>query len=328
MTFPGSLTDLGNNAFDYCDNLTAVDFSACTKLTTVGSSAFANSGLKGVDFSACTKLTTIGDYAFYQNKALTSIKFPESLTELGQYAFAYCSALEGADFSKTSVKTIREGTFDESGIKSLKLSDSTTDIEYNAFMSCTALTSLELGKGLRTIGWQSFSYSGITSLKLPDSVESIGSDAFGNCTSLTSVEWPDNENFTTVQGFEYCESLPVEEFNEAVALPSVTTIGESAFSGCSFKSVTIPANIRVIGDGAFYGMPNMTSLAILPGTASIGVHAFKKCTGLAGKTVVLPETVEEVKGGAFADCFIEHEPEGTEGYTYTGNYSKIFKQRF
>lgn len=328
VTFPGSLTDLGNNAFDYCDNLTAVDFSACTKLTTVGGSAFANSGLKGVDFSACTKLTTIGDYAFYQNKALTSIKFPESLTELGQYAFAYCSALEGADFSKTSVKTIREGTFDESGIKSLKLSDSTTDIEYNAFMSCTALTSLELGKGLRTIGWQSFSYSGITSLKLPDSVEAIGSDAFGNCTSLTSVEWPDNENFTTVQGFEYCEALPVEEFNEAVALPSVTTIGESAFSGCSFKSVTIPANIRVIGDGAFYGMPNMTSLAILPGTASIGVHAFKKCTGLAGKTVVLPETVEEVKGGAFADCFIEHEPEGTDGYTYTGITVKFLNRDF
>ena len=59
VIFPGSLTDLGNNAFDYCDNLTAVDFSACTKLTTVGGSAFANSGLKGVDFSACTKLTTL-----------------------------------------------------------------------------------------------------------------------------------------------------------------------------------------------------------------------------------------------------------------------------
>ena len=62
------------------------------------------------------------------------------------------------------------------------------------------------GKGLRTIGWQSFSYSGITSLKLPDSVELLSVlTHLETSTSLTSVEWPDNENFTTVQGFEYCE---------------------------------------------------------------------------------------------------------------------------
>ena len=41
---------------------------------------------------------------------------------------------------------------------------------------------------------------------------------------------------------------------------------------------------------------------------------------------MLPETVEEVKGGAFADCFIEHEPEGTEGYILYWNCRKIFKQ--
>ena len=77
--------------------------------------------------------------------------------------------------------------------------------------------------------------------------------------------------------------------------------------------MTIPANIRSIGEAAFAANINMTSLTILPGVEQIRRWAFENCTGLAGRTVVIPETVAELRSGAFAGC-----KEQNEDTTFTG----------
>ena len=67
-----------------------------------------------------------------------------------------------------------------------------------------------------------------------------------------------------------------------VTIPdSVTSIGDSAFFGCSgLTSVTIPASVTSIGKCAFYGCSGLTSVTIPDSVTSIGATAFLGCSSL------------------------------------------------
>ena len=59
---------------------------------------------------------------------------------------------------------------------------------------------------------------------------------------------------------------------------SVTSIGSSAFDGCTgLKSVTSPNSVTSIGDYAFYKCSGLTSITIPNSVTSIGDCAFYYC---------------------------------------------------
>ena len=82
---------------------------------------------------------------------------------------------------------------------------------------------------------------------------------------------------------------------------SVTSIGRSAFDGCSgLTSVTIGNSVTSIGNYAFKGCSGLTSVTIPNSVTSIGEYAFYGCSGLT--SVTIPNSVTSIGGSAFYGC--------------------------
>ncbi len=182
-----------------------------------------------------------------------------------------------------------------------------TGIDNYAFSDCTGLTSITIPNSVTSIGYDAFSgCTGLTSITIPNSVTSIGSSAFSGCSGLTSVSVengnPKYDSRDNCNAIIYTSSNTLITGCENTVIPnSVTSIGGSAFSGCSgLTSITIPNSVTSIGSSAFSGCSGLTSVTIPDGVTSIGNRAFYNCSGLT--SVTIPSSVTSIGVKAFSDC--------------------------
>ena len=161
-----------------------------------GANIVAHSVVDGkcvIEFDA--PITKIPAYAFYINNSLTGdLVIPNSVKEIGNSAFGYCTGFNGTLTLSNKLETIGSYAFYGcSGFKgSLILPNSLTTIGGLAFQGCEGFTELTLPNALSVIPDQAFygckSLSG--NLVIPASVKEIGRLAFNSCTALNG----DSEN--------------------------------------------------------------------------------------------------------------------------------------
>jgi hypothetical protein len=196
-------------------------------------------------------------------------------------------------------------------IKGIILPDSVTFIWSYAFWGCSELTSVTIPSSVTSIKYATFSWcSGLTSVTIPSLVTSIEEGAFSNCSGLTAfMVAADNPAYFSENGVLYEYGTPVkiklvpQKISGAIIIPnSVTSIGDSAFLGCSrLTSVTIPSSVTSIGDTAFRGCSGLTSVTIPSSVTSIGNYVFAYCSGLTGP-LTIPNWVTSIGDRAFLSC--------------------------
>ena len=175
-------------------------------------------------------VTSIGRMAFENNKQITHIYIPNSVTYIDVEAFFGCSYLT-----------------------TIVIPDTVTYIGIGAFVGCRSLTDINLPANLTSISKNLFASCGIESITIPDSVTSIGGTAFKE-SKIKSVNIPNGVTSIERGVFTGCEELT------SVTIPSsVTSIDSHAFGGCKkLESIIIPSSVTHISKNAFYGNENLT----------------------------------------------------------------------
>ena len=358
VAIPASVTRIGASAFKNCSGLTSLTIPASVK--SIGDSAFAGcAGLTSVTIPQCVcagalsstfpsayesimnvviadGATGIGDCAFKGCSDLTSITIPASVTSVGVRAFDDCN---DALFDIATIPGVilvdgwavghtepLSGTLDLTGIRG---------IAGGAFEDCDGLTSVTIPSGVTGIGACAFAgCSGLTSITIPASVTSVGAYAFDGCNDALF-------DIATIPGVMLVDGWAVghtESLSGDLNLTGVRGIGGRAFEGCSsLTSVTIPANVTSVGEGAFADCDGLravgtsdlaawcqiafgscdanplcyahdlylngaliTDLTVPSGVTTIGDFAFSGGTNLT--SVTIPFGVTDIGDSAFADC--------------------------
>lgn len=242
IAIPSSVTAIGSYAFANCENLKTIEVSESVK------------SIQSCVFKSCVSLTkatwrtlvSVPDSVFESCSALTDVKL-SSVTKIGERAFSGCIGLKEIILPQ-SLTEIGEYAFNKTALASITLPQSIDKVGNGCFLDCKYLETVNFDGKIKEIGESAF--SGCISLKsfeIPSSVVSIGNSAFLDCTSLKNIEIPSSVVSIGNFAFNGCSALSEVLFNEGLK-----TIGEEAFGKCkSLSSVQWPLSLKEIGRCAF-----------------------------------------------------------------------------
>ncbi|MDE6391965.1 MAG: leucine-rich repeat domain-containing protein [Muribaculaceae bacterium] len=177
ISFPASLTSIGNYAFQNCAAIRSVIIPET--VTSLGTYVFQGSGITEAELP--NSITTGPSSLFYSCANLKKVTLGNSMKSIGQNMFRDCTALE-----TISVKD-EEETPDTPAIN---LPATLTTIGTWAFTNCKNMTSIVIPDGVTSIGANDFDgCSALASVTLPARLTSIGNYAFRN-TAITELTLP------------------------------------------------------------------------------------------------------------------------------------------
>lgn len=340
LTLPDSCERIDNFAFRYSDNLEEINLGA--NLSYIGHGAFNSTKLYN---DAEVEFIVDGWYIYCKDKEIKNVTLPEGVYGIADSAFANCTEITAVQFP--NIKYISANAFYKCTKLRYAYfpGDTLLSVGMYAFKGCEKLSQVQLGNSLQSIG--DFAFSGCSDLqdakisRLPDTLTHIGKDAFKGTKATVEKRVMYISNWAV--GFDLGASagmvtapeqviirkgtrgianyafneVPIIQTNSDIygidIADSVEYIGRGAFYKAAANDygfavfVKLPANLKYIGDYAFYGdycaifskNPNRI-LEIPEGTIYIGRSAFYNCQSIFSLSV--PGTVEEIAPYAFYGC--------------------------
>lgn len=282
---------------------------------------YYNDGVNGTH-----PVKSIAMQAFFWCSSLKSIRIPDTITYIGQFAFNHCNSLEtitlpdNADFSPDAFNacpSLKEINISEnnahyknidgiiydkdmtrlhrsvplSGVKKLVVPSTVKAISWHAFNG-SDIEEVILPDGLTTIEHRTFSGSAIKNINIPETVTTIKSSAFSGCKNLTEIILPKNLITLGESAFSQCRAL------KTITLPEgITTLAESMFSLCtSLQTIENIENITYIGTSALSSCPALVIPKLSDDLTYIGEYAFYRSASIPS---LLPSKLEYIGKNAF-----------------------------
>ncbi|MBP5493791.1 MAG: leucine-rich repeat protein [Lachnospiraceae bacterium] len=264
----GDICEIGDNAFDGCDNLQNVTFNG--------------------------DVGDIGELAFKNCSSLTSVTFEKEVSNIGLGAFSGCDNLEKVIFKGTAGE-IGKNAFDGCGkLQDVTFHEEVGDIGDKAFNNCVSLIRMIFYGDVGDIGDCAFeNCDSLQDIYFQGEVGNIGKSAFSGCDSLGGIVFPGDIGNIGDEAFMNCKSF------SAVIFGNVGDIGERAFAGCEAGHMVFSGNVGVINEGAFENcsftevrFPD--NLRDMPDTVDLGNNFFPLVQGM----LFLGDVVE-IKESAF-----------------------------
>ena len=223
-------------------------------------------------------VTEIADGAFGSNKTLTKITVPESVTAIGQLAFANCAQLKEVDIRGEITEFASKTFYFSLKLETVRIPESAVKFAKDAFGMCENLKNIYYGGSASD--WAQIDFAAY----------SPGGETMGivDCNPLG------NKNAKLFINGELVEDIDIDYWDPSSIKPL-------AFCGYAYlKSVKLSSRVTGIGEYAF-AFTGVRS-ADFSGTSikSIDEYAFKGCHDL--KTVKLPSVIYSIKEDAFNNC--------------------------
>ena len=172
------VVEIGNNAFEGCENLKEVVFPAYSEEDEAKEEVFCE----------------VGDYAFKGCVSLKKVELPKGVKEIGWGAFMGCTSLVAARYHTPYI-----GNYAFSHCENLESVSPLLSVGDGTFSHCKKLKEFPVRQGLDEIGEDAFEHCySLTEITIPASTESIGDLAFRGCRGLKKVVFEETEGWQSL----------------------------------------------------------------------------------------------------------------------------------